>query len=243
MILLIDAGNTRLKWRLMGHERPLEGLANMAEPDPLIGLAAYWSTIERILVSTVASDEARQRLDRLLQARTDVPVQYYWSEHHRDGLFNSYQDVSRMGADRWHAMLAGWRRCGDSFAVVDAGSAITVDYVSGEGRHLGGYIIPGLQMMRRSLKIDAARIGFEHSEAMTIAPGQSTAECVNHGLVWLTEAVVWRVRQDLELHRLNTLFLTGGDAGRINALGLNACVVDGLVLEGLERIALTGCHK
>ena len=64
-----------------------------------------------------------------------------------------------MGADRWHAMLAGWVRCKASFAVVDAGSAVTVDYVNAGGRHLGGYILPGLQMMRRSLKVDAARIG------------------------------------------------------------------------------------
>ena len=62
MILLIDAGNTRLKWRLAGTGGPLEGAAVMADAEPLIGLSGYWSDIERILVSTVASESARAQL-------------------------------------------------------------------------------------------------------------------------------------------------------------------------------------
>lgn len=240
MILLIDAGNTRLKWRLTGTGGPLEGAAVMADAEPLTGLSGYWSDIERILVSTVASESARAQLHELLLARAKVPVEYCWAESTRDGLSNSYGDVSRMGADRWHAMLAGWVRCKASFAVVDAGSAVTVDYVNAGGRHLGGYILPGLQMMRRSLKVDAARIGFEQSEQLDTRPGQSTGECVNHGLAWLTEALVQRIHHDAKAFGLSAIYLTGGDARRLQALGLEANVVEGMVLDGLERIASAG---
>jgi len=243
MILLIDAGNTRLKWRLTGTGGPLEGAAVMADAEPLIGLSGYWSDIDRILVSTVASESARAQLHELLLARAKVPVEYCWAESTRDGLSNSYGDVSRMGADRWHAMLAGWVRCKASFAVVDAGSAVTVDYVNAGGRHLGGYILPGLQMMRRSLKVDAARIGFEQSEQLDTRPGQSTGECVNHGLAWLTEALVQRIHHDAKAFGLSAIYLTGGDARRLQALGLEANVIEGMVLDGLERIASAGVPR
>lgn len=237
MILLIDAGNTRLKWRLVGLSEPIEGVAKTSDAEPLKGLLNYWSEIDRILISTVASEDIREQLHGLLLARALAPIEYCWAESSRDGLTNSYRDVSRMGADRWHAMLAGWSRCRSSFAVVDAGSAVTVDYVSTDGRHLGGYILPGLQMMRRSLEIDAARIGFERSEQLETRPGNSTGECVNHGLAWLSEGLVSQVHRDVEEFELSRIYLTGGDALRLQALGLKATVIKGMVLDGLESIA------
>ena len=95
-------------------------------------------------------------------------------------------------------------------------------------------------MMRRSLKVDAARIGFEQSEQLDTRPGQSTGECVNHGLAWLTEALVQGIHRDAKAFGLSAIYLTGGDARRLQALGLEANVVEGMVLDGLERIASAG---
>jgi type III pantothenate kinase len=119
---------------------------------------------------------------------------------------------------------------------VDAGSAVTIDYVDGQGHHLGGYILPGLQMMRRSLKLDAARIGFEYDDQINAVPGRSTGECANHGLAWLTESLVQRLSGDVARFRLDRVVLTGGDAGRFLSLGLKAEHRPALVLEGLEIV-------
>ncbi len=237
MILLVDSGNTRVKWRLADLSGcVLEQATTLTAADPFHALRPYAESIERILVSTVGSEHSRLQLEATLRLLTPVAVQFYWAEVARDGLYNSYRDVTKMGADRWHAMLAGWNEHRQSFAVVDAGSAVTVDYVSDEGQHLGGYILPGLQMMRRSLRLDAARIGFEFDEQIDATPGRSTGECANHGLAWLTEGVIARLHADVGRLGLSRTLLTGGDADRFLALGLNADIRPGLVLSGLARI-------
>jgi len=237
MILLLDCGNTRVKWRLVdGGTIVHKGGGILAESLPFDLLGPYGSKIVRVSVSTVASEESRLRLEEALATFTTAPVHYYWSEASRAGLMNSYKDISKMGADRWHGMVAGWSALRQSFAVVDAGSAVTIDYVNGQGLHLGGYILPGLQMMRRSLKLDAARIGFEYDDQINAAPGQSTGECANHGLAWLTESLVERLHGDVGRLGLGRILLTGGDAGRFLALGLRAEHRPDLVLEGLEII-------
>lgn len=241
MILLIDAGNTRLKWRLVaGASKSVEGVSRMDSPEPLTELKGYWARLSGVFVSTVASEAAKERLDSLLGGQTSASVHYCWSERVGMGLVNSYQDTSRMGADRWHAMLGARARCRGAFAVVDAGSAVTVDYVGDDGVHLGGYILPGLQMMRRSLRIDAARIGFEHHDGLSSAPGKSTGECVNNGLSWLAEAIIQRLQRDLKAYKIGEVFLTGGDARRFQKLGLQSVFVAGLVLDGLELRARVG---
>ena len=237
MILLIDSGNTRVKWRLadaLGHVS--EQAATLHEGRPFDSLRPHAEAIERVLVSTVGSEQSRRELEQALAPFTLAPVRFFWAEETRAGLHNSYQDVTKMGADRWHAMVAAWMQFRRSFALVDAGSAVTVDYVSGEGRHLGGYILPGLQMMRRSLKLEAARIGFEYDEQIDATPGQSTGQCANHGLAWLTEGVVARLHADVERLGLSQILVTGGDAGRFLTLGLDAAHCPGLVLDGLARI-------
>ncbi|MBE0487358.1 type III pantothenate kinase [Marinobacter sp.] len=237
MILLVDSGNTRVKWRLTGPRGFVEeGAALLAGEGTFAALLPHGARIERILVSTVGSEQSQHCLEQAFAKVTDAPVDFYWAEPERAGLLNSYQDVTRMGADRWHAMVAGWLDHGDSFAVVDAGSAVTVDYVSADGRHLGGYILPGLQMMRRSLKLEAARIGFEYDEEIDPTPGTSTGQCANHGLAWLTGAAVDRLHADVQHFGLKSILLTGGDATRFLALGLKAMHCPGLVLDGLKCI-------
>jgi len=184
----------------------------------------------------VGTPDAAATLQRAIEAFTPAPFHFYWAEPRRFGLVNAYRDVRRMGADRWHAMVAGWHGLNDSFAVVDAGSAVTVDYVSVEGLHLGGYILPGLQMMRRSLQADAARVIFEEGESFETAPGHNTSECVHHGLNWLGLGAVEQVRKDLDALGLKNLIVTGGDAERWLLLGLEAEHRPALVFEGLALI-------
>jgi type III pantothenate kinase len=148
MKLLIDAGNTRLKWQLHEQGRIVQEGACLFDsiewPEELV---CYASRVSRIAVSTVASEAGRDRLVESLGKISGAPVTFYWPEAMRGGLINSYADFSKMGADRWHAMYGAWSQKRAGFAVIDAGSAITVDYVANDGLHLGGYILPGKQMM------------------------------------------------------------------------------------------------
>ena len=241
MMLLVDSGNTRIKWRLVqGAQVRAEGAAMLDEKAPFAGLVQFGHDITRVAVSSVASEQNCRELEQGLSRVTRAPVTFYWSESSRQGLVNSYQDVRKMGADRWHGMVGAWSRYQGGLAVVDAGSAVTVDYVAESGAHIGGYILPGLRMMRRSLKLDAARIGFEHDDQVNTLPGRSTGECANHGLAWLTLGVIERINADAGVHNLRRVLLTGGDAQRFVDLGLQAEVRPGLVFEGLQAVAQDG---
>lgn len=237
MRLLIDAGNTRLKWQLDQSGSLVErGACLWDSPDWLDELAAYTTRIDRIAVSTVVSEARRQELVNQLATLSDAHVRFFWSESSRGGLKNAYSDVSLMGADRWHAMYAAWHGTSEGFAVVDAGSAITVDYVAADGRHLGGYILPGKRMMLRSLQQDAARIGFESIDASASEPGRSTTECVQHGLVWLWQGLIQQLSNDCQKHGLSRVLCTGGDAPALLSAGLKGDRDPDLVLSGLAVI-------
>ncbi|PPI83552.1 type III pantothenate kinase [Marinobacter maroccanus] len=237
MKLFIDAGNTRLKWCLDDQGRTLaSGTGLLEEENPVSSAGELISQVRSVAISTVASEERRAHLLDSLAKLCPVPVQFYWSEQTRNGLVNAYQDVARMGADRWHAMYGAWLDHKQGFVVVDAGSAVTVDYVDSRGQHLGGYILPGLQMMLRSLRTDAARIWFDPEQGLATDPGSSTGECVNHGLAWLSGAMVERVIADAREHSLADVLVTGGDANRLIGLGLSGIHRPDLVLSGLRAI-------
>ncbi len=247
MILLIDSGNTRLKWRLecMNSAEVLaRGYGLIADAGPLRTLyLPEGRQVCAVAVSTVASEQRQHELVVALEARFGVAVICHWAERERGGLINGYQQPENMGADRWHAMYAGWQRCRQGFVVVDAGSAVTVDYVGADGQHLGGFILPGLQMMLRSLSSDAARIGFEAEPSLETRPGLSTNECVNHGLAWLSAALADRVAADQQRYGLSEVVITGGDALRLRHIGLRGCVEPELVIDGLARIHREQCGR
>lgn len=237
MILLIDSGNTRTKWRLAGASGGcIEGFASSSESAALKGLSPYRPDISRVAVSFVGSEQAEANLRDAIRKLTAAPVTFYWAECERFGLVNSYSRVTAMGADRWHAMVGAWSAHHSSLAVVDAGSAVTIDYVRSDGLHLGGYILPGLMMMRRSLRMGAARVGFEYDSQLDIHPGHNTSECTNQGLAWLSAGMIERIDKDRRVHNLDRILVTGGDAERMLSLGMEAEHRPGLVLEGLELI-------
>lgn len=237
MKLLVDAGNTRIKWQLLSSRDIVHsGFAALDAEGPFDELVRWSDVIERIAVSTVISEDRRQHLQARLEATSLAPIVFHWAESRRGKLVNAYADTSRMGADRWHAMLGALQSGPGGVAVVDAGSAITVDYVNESGAHLGGYILPGKQMMLRSLKQDAARIGFDNLDAQQGSPGASTTECVQHGLVWLRESMVARIHADCASLGLARVVVTGGDAAGLISAGLSAVHEPYLVLMGLAAV-------
>ena len=236
MILLIDAGNTRLKWELREQGRMVDrGAALMSELDTDSCFSGSLPAVSGVAVSTVVSEARRHKLADALEKRTGHTPRFYWSESSRRGwsmpirirpVWGLTGGTGCMGHGSGAVQLCG-RRCG---------SAVTVDFVAADGTHLGGYILPGRGMMLRSLKSDAARIGFEPDAVDAAEPGTDTGECVLHGQVWLKEALEARLQADMARYGLGTLFLTGGDA---NLFGFSGVTVDrspSLVLDGLEAI-------
>lgn len=237
MRLLIDAGNSRAKWEVVDDSGTLAaGSGRLADEALFDGAKVFAPSLGRVAISVVAAATEQNRLIRRLSDLTPAPVRIFPTEPERNGLRCAYSDTGAMGADRWHAMYAAWCRCKSALAVVDAGSALTIDFVSAGGDHQGGYILPGRAMMLRSLSQDAARIHFGQASLASCQPGKSTDECVQHGQDWLWRALVGQLARDCEQRGIDRVFLTGGDAVRLAAVGLQAEQSPRLVIEGLGRI-------
>lgn len=247
MKLFLDAGNTRIKWQLRDGGAILASDAATLEDETLFAKMAlsHWQALSSVSVCTVRSDQARKELELVIGRYTDSPVRFYWTRKRFEELVCAYREPATMGSDRWHAIIGAWDLVKGAFVVVDAGSAITVDWVDHEGSHQGGYILPGRNMMLRSLSQNTARVLFDADEArVSTAPGRSTGECVLHGVSWLLRALALQLDQEVAV----PIVVTGGDGHLIKAAledavsgGAGVRFRPGLVLDGLALAEARSC--
>ncbi|MFP1684166.1 type III pantothenate kinase [Alloalcanivorax sp. C16-1] len=239
MKLFVDVGNTALKWRRRDGDRVAQG-GEVHARDWVKALDAPLASPapESVWVASVAGPEADRRIADLVRERTGCEPQFYYSREHDFGVRNCYPEARRLGADRWVALVECWQRFGAGI-VIDCGSALTIDAVDGEGDFLGGYIVPGLGMLRNALLRDTADVHVEQASAR-LGLGRSTGECVHNGLLRMSVAFVTDVVVELRERLPDTckVLVTGGDADELSAsFSFEFLHLPDLVLDGLERVA------
>ena len=155
MIAVIDVGNTRLKWAIAGTKGLTDsgsavhvtGIANAV--DALVG--ALPSHVHSALAANVAGPKVSAELAVALRERRSLGVEFVVPEPRGHGLTLAYADPSRLGVDRWLAMLAARAATTGPVCVIQAGTAVTFDAVDAAGAHRGGLIIPGPRLMAEAL--------------------------------------------------------------------------------------------
>jgi type III pantothenate kinase len=242
--LQLDVGNSSAKWRLVVEgevrARGLYRPEDSASRQELLGSAP---ALEAVWVSSVARDAVNEALSTLLTRRWGREVWFAHSESRAPGLRNSYAEPRRMGVDRWLAMLAARAQCEGRLMVVDAGSALTIDLVSSDGVHEGGYIIPGPLLMERALLLDTDRVRFSEAVEYALSPGTSTAQAVRHGIALAQAGAVTLALAAAGEDEVPRVLFTGGGgawlAANTPAGGeyLPDLVLDGLQLAGEARAA------
>ncbi|WP_317933561.1 type III pantothenate kinase [Halioxenophilus sp. WMMB6] len=252
MILEVDQGNTRFKWRVRAGDDQI--VAFGSELNSEIGNLSWLRQLEAVLagralqsvaVGSVAKVSYQQDLLDLCRQHLAIEPMLMTAEREfvwgNSRLLNSYADVKRMGVDRWAAMVAAvceWP--GDVLVVADAGTAINVEVIAPGGEHVGGYIAPGLQMMQSSLLTNTGAIvmGAEARERRQ-QPGTNTAEAVGHGVFNAGLGLIERAH-NYALGRWRestiTLILTGGDALVLHEALTQAQLRPDLVLDGLKHM-------
>ncbi len=238
MILLVDAGNSRVKWATLAAGTLTPGAARAN--DDLAGLRAAWTELrpERALVACVADDATRAGLEALLRA-TGATVQWLRAAALAHDVINSYQPPESLGPDRYAALVAA-RRLARDCVVVSVGTALTADLLTRDGRYLGGCIIPGPDLMRAALLRGTARVGAVAGEVARFPV--STVDAVATGIALALAGVVNGMRARLaEAGGAPLVLLTGGARQAVRPL-LKEPVreVEDLVLEGLACIAVEG---
>ena len=228
--LLIDVGNTAIKWRLANADGLLDAGGSVSDVVSLCRRveAEPWSVAA---LASVASDATDAELMSALTAGKEATVHHAVAQTTCLGLVSSYDEPERMGVDRWLTMLSANVHNHGALCVIDAGTAVTVDLVSAQGTHEGGYILPGADLMRRALSSETDRINVGALEALTIGPGVNTEACVTAGSWRAVVGAVQSITAEYPQHRA---LLTGGGATTLQDLGLAATYSPDLVMEGLR---------
>ena len=237
-ILAIDAGNTRIKWGVHDGERwAALGAVQTAEGEPL---DAEWKAAPRAAGAVACNVAGAQVAARIEAAcgRAGLALRWVSSQPLTLGVANGYRDFAQLGADRWVAMVAAHHAVAGHKLVVNAGTALTVDALAGDGRFLGGLIVPGPALMRRSLAQGTA--GLRLTEGAFDAFPRSTPDAITSGAIQACAGAVARLAEAMAAHGAApaVAVLSGGGAAEIAPhLSIAAAIHENLVLDGLALIA------
>lgn len=240
MMLLLDLGNSRLKWAC-GEAPGAAWTASGSLPWSarlVSDLGQAWAAYPvpaAVLAASVVDDRREAQVDAVVRECFRQAVRWVHTPASACGVRNAYAEPGALGVDRFLNMVAAYAAGQAPCVLASAGTALALDALDAEGQHLGGLIAPGAQLMRDALLAAAARIRPGPSGAVVDA-ARNTADAVNSGcwqaLAALVERFAMRMREPLG--GAPNVLLTGGDAGQLlPLLGVPAQLVEDSVLRGL----------
>ena len=246
--LALDVGNTRLKWaqyeapsvgsRLLAHGAVfLENIDKLAEGD--------WMTLPApmtILGCVVAGDAIKRRLAEQMEHWDTVP-RWVVSSPYEAGLCNGYDHPSRLGSDRWVAMIGAHHRLlargiRKPCLVVMVGTAVTVEAIDASGKFLGGIILPGHGIMLRALESGTAGLHVPTGEVRDFPT--NTSDALTSGGTFAIAGAVQRMVDNITRHcgEKPECIMTGGAGWKVApSMSVKFELVEGLIFDGLLEIA------
>ncbi|WP_440877624.1 type III pantothenate kinase [Thalassotalea sp. PLHSN55] len=238
MIILIDIGNTRCKYITVNHGQfsELKSINNSELTTKWCD--NHWHDADKIIVASVKIGEAAELINQWCSA-INKPFQRVITEAEKNGVSIAYQNPQQLGVDRWLAILAvATLYTQQNIIVVDAGTATTVDLVSAKGKHLGGWILPGIEMMVDSLKLNTDQVKVNPQHINNIALGSTTSDCVN-GAIWastlgmIEQAYIFAQQHNIDI---DNIVVTGGNGEKLSKLMTRPSLnIPTLVFTGLAQ--------
>ncbi len=246
--LAIDIGNMRLKWALYDSPRPgAQVLAQGAEFLENIDKLADggWARLprpDRMLGCAVAADAIKRRVEEQMEELWDVPAHWVVSSAAEAGLVNGYDHPTRLGADRWVAMIGAWHRMmaqgpAKPMVVVMVGTAVTVEAVDMHGKFLGGFILPGHGIMLRALESGTAGLHVPTGEVREFPT--NTSDALTSGGTYAIAGAIERMAQHVRRRSgaEPVCFMTGGAGWKMAPhMTVRFELVESLIFDGLLEI-------
>jgi len=237
MNLLLDFGNTRLKWALADTDRQLVqrgvvdyGLRELdAWRDALLA-----ADVQRILYASVVSSEQ----EAMVLSRVRVAPERFAVSACSGNLHNAYATPETLGVDRWASAMGAWAMAGQPCLVIGAGTASTIDVIEAGpngGIYRGGLILPGMDLMLHALHQRTARLPVAggHYRMLPHVP-DNTHDAMTRGALEATCGAIERMGRCLPLNA--PWFVSGGNAQVLHAaMGQRLTIADDLVLAGLAQ--------
>lgn len=251
MILLVDAGNSRIKWRIVeALQLVASGVVDSVDVPQLE--TVWWGFApKQAMISCVAKDSVRDDLTRMLD-RGGIAAHWLQAERERYGVLNLYEIPEQLGSDRYAALIAVQRLKLGECVVACIGTATTVDRLDASGVFRGGIILPGPDMMRMALlggtgqiarRYSAAPLSLDSLVRLESQP-RSTASAVTAGIGLAQAGAIQafcNVGHESEHEggqKPPLLVLSGGAREQVRDwLALESIEIDELVLDGLAWVA------
>ena len=238
MRLLLDLGNTRLKWAVQdGDAWVARGAVawNQDLADELLSAWRKWPAVQRVVGASVVDAEREAQLTALVVASFGRAPEWLQTPAEACGVRNAYAQPQRLGIDRFLALVAAHAAGFAPCLLAGVGTALTLDALAADGRHLGGLIAPGPQLMQQSLLGATVRVRPERP-GQVLELADNTADAVASGCWQATVALIERFveRMSPRLGGAPRLLLGGGDAETLlPLLAVPAQWIEDGVLHGL----------
>jgi type III pantothenate kinase len=252
MLLLVDAGNTRIKWAML-ETASLNAAAlghwsayGTVRREDLNKLGDIWrdAHIARVLISNVAGQAMHDGLEKILlhaHGLKPVPLMWFQSAKELGGIKNEYRNPSQLGCDRFAAAIGAHALFPkQTLQVATCGTATTLDAVTADGHFIGGMILPGLELMASSLARNTAQLPHATQRNVTLWPfADNTDDAIVSGCLTAQVGAIERAMAALSVeHGAAKCILSGGAASVISPhLTVAHQMVDNLVLTGLQVVA------
>ena len=234
-VLLVDVGNTLIKYALLSnvHEEPKasDSLEN------LFSFVDVQKNITHLYIASVRNQDMVDEISTMCAARNIAFVEKQ-TEKEAFGIKNSYANVQKMGVDRWLAMICAAEKTKKAFFVMDVGTAITVDFVV-DGQHLGGWIVPGFNVMRDALVASTKKVFANDEIPTSFGVGTDTEECVATGCHAAVYGVYLSAIDYISSKQTEFDIILGGGDKKVFAFLESAVNIRSahLVVQGLARYA------
>ena len=253
MILLIDWGNTFLKYFFIDSSLETESQLNFSKvkkTDSLTSLAFDLSndrnknTVSMTYISSVRKSSDNLQLSSTLD-KLNINSIFINTEKQFDRISCAYDNFENLGVDRWLTIIAS-HHVKKTIGIIDIGSAITLDVISENGQHLGGHIVPGARLLLESLNTTervkvSEKTEDKDSDRNRLLLGTSTNECVGFGVDQMIQAYLEKsISEVTRHHQVEQWIFTGGGgeywSKNLSVSKSNHCKYDGLlVFKGLTR--------
>lgn len=224
MNLLLDIGNSSVNWVVQEQDRFTSSgvfryTKNNFEQDVRENLL-FSEKPSEVWVSNVAGNQVFNTLNDWIEEHWQIKCWQPRVSAQYKALKNSYGDTEQMGLDRWLAMVAAWEMKQTALCLVGCGTALTIDLIDVRGQHLGGYIIPGIELMQKTLVNNTVQINTGIKNIPSIDYARDTQAAVNNGAFLAAVAMIDRVFEMFsdESNAEVKCIISGGMANSIQSL-------------------------
>ncbi len=244
MILLIDFGNTRTKYKLLSKNKDNSLMKTTAIENKLFNTAyldkitRIDNTITQVVAASVANDKLIEQLSTYCRAY-DINFTRVMSEASTPSVTSGYETPSQLGVDRWLAIIAGQKLFPHkNILIIDAGTATTIDLIDSSGQHRGGWIFAGVSLLLSSLLGNTEQVKADIKKEASLTFGLNTTDNVNNAAWSATVGLITQsiYQAEKDLGRIDKVIITGGNGKALTLLSNTEFVyVEDLVFYGLSE--------